>query len=73
MSVHLCPVCSGKGMVRSTFYPDIPQYMTGTPEWVTCRACGGIGVFRDVVPVVADRDYPKRFFPEKHIKWEDNS
>ena len=50
MAVQKCPVCSGKGMVQSSFYPDIPQGLTGTPVWVQCRACAGQGVFHDSPP-----------------------
>lgn len=45
MSVEICPVCGGKGLVPTGFYTAIgtPYYSTtGTfPE--TCRSCSGKG------------------------------
>ena len=68
MAVQKCPVCSGNGMVQSSFYSDIEQGLTGTPVWVQCRACAGQGVFHDPPPPVrADQDFPKRFFPNGTI------
>lgn len=58
MSVELCPVCMGKGAVPGNFYTFMgpgnswPSTVTGTE---TCRACGGVGVFRDTEDVLRER------------------
>ena len=43
---HLCPVCSGHGIVPSGFY-DISyqqgEYSGTSKAGETCRTCGGIG------------------------------
>ena len=49
MTVSICPVCSGRGKKKSTFYPDIPQDTTAVSEYVTCRSCGGTGVIKETV------------------------
>lgn len=54
--ICICPVCAGKTVLPSNFYPDIPQN-TGTPLYVACRSCGGTGVFNDTVNIkVPDTD-----------------
>lgn len=42
-SVHVCPVCKGRGTVPAGFYkPGVPTKIDA--ERVTCRGCGGTGV-----------------------------
>ena len=45
MSVEICPVCGGKGLVPSGFYSAIgtPYYSTTITVPETCRSCGGRG------------------------------
>lgn len=44
-AVHLCPVCSGRGIVPNGFYSGTErQYSTTSVTPETCRACGGRGV-----------------------------
>lgn len=48
--VKCCPVCNGRGIVRSDFYtlpvryPNIPITTTVSDAPVTCRSCDGKGV-----------------------------
>lgn len=45
MSVEICPVCGGKGLVPVGFYTAIgtPYYSTTSTSPETCRSCGGKG------------------------------
>ena len=45
MSVEICPVCGGKGLVPNGFYIAIgtPYYSTTSTSPETCRSCGGKG------------------------------
>ena len=45
MSVEICPVCGGKGLVPNGFYIAIgtSYYSTTSTSPETCRSCGGKG------------------------------
>lgn len=43
-SVHVCPVCNGRGTVSAGFYNPYDASTTAMETQVTCRACGGKGV-----------------------------
>lgn len=45
MSVEICPVCGGKGLVPNGFYTAIgtPYYSTTGTSPESCRSCGGKG------------------------------
>ena len=45
MSVEICPVCGGKGLVPTGFYTAVgtPYYSTTSTSPETCRSCGGKG------------------------------
>lgn len=45
MSVEICPVCGGKGLVPNGFYFAVgtPYYSTTSTSPETCRSCGGKG------------------------------
>ena len=71
MSVHVCPVCNGTGLKPSTFYPDIPQDTTAkAPDYVPCRACGGLGIFRDpIYPPIKSGEPIYPFLPPWSTAW----
>ena len=53
---QVCPVCSGKGIVRSGFYPD---EQPNNIMFTKCRSCGGsgyvtVGVNENQVPKVSN-------------------
>lgn len=51
MTVQLCPVCKGCGLVPPGFYsPSVQPETTAVPMRECCRACGGRGVIQDSVP-----------------------
>ena len=45
MSVEICPICGGKGLVPNGFYTAIgtSYYSTTSTSPETCRSCGGKG------------------------------
>lgn len=45
MSVEICPVCRGKGLVPVGFYTAVgtPYYSSTNTSPETCRSCGGKG------------------------------
>ena len=45
MSVEICPVCGGKGLVPNGFYVAVgtSYYSTNSTISETCRSCGGKG------------------------------
>lgn len=45
MSVEICPVCGGKGLVPNGFYIAVgtSYYSTTSTSPETCRSCGGKG------------------------------
>lgn len=45
MSVEICPVCGGRGLVPVGFYTAVgtPYYSTTNTSPETCRSCGGKG------------------------------
>lgn len=45
MSVEICPVCGGKGLVPNGFYMAVgtSYYSTTNTSPETCRSCGGKG------------------------------
>lgn len=42
MSVYVCPVCSGRGIVRGDFYSL--NSVSTTSDTTICRSCGGKGI-----------------------------
>lgn len=54
MSVEICPVCGGKGLVPNGFYTAIgtPYYSTTSTSPETCRSCGGKGYIETYSGVV---------------------
>ena len=54
MSVEICPVCGGKGLVPNGFYTAIgtPYYSTTSTSSETCRSCGGKGYIETYSVVV---------------------
>ena len=54
MSVEICPVCGGKGLVPNGFYIAIgtPYYSTTSTSPETCRSCGGKGYIETYDEVV---------------------
>ena len=54
MSVEICPVCGGKGLVPNGFYTAIgtPYYGTTSTSPETCRSCGGKGYIETYSDVV---------------------
>lgn len=45
MGVYVCPVCSGKGIVDSSFYTDGMCGISTT----NCKSCNGKGIVFDTV------------------------
>lgn len=45
MSLEVCPVCHGRGLVPNGFYTAVgtPYYSTTSTSSETCRSCGGKG------------------------------
>lgn len=63
MSVEICPVCGGKGLVPNGFYIAIgtPYYSTTSTSPETCRSCGGkgyIGTFDTLGICTYETTYP---------------
>ena len=63
MSVQICPVCGGKGLVPTGFYTAIgtPYYSTTNTSPETCRSCGGkgyIGTFDTLGICTYETTYP---------------
>lgn len=54
MSVEICPVCGGKGLVPNGFYIAVgtPYYSTTSTSPETCRSCGGKGYIETYSVVV---------------------
>lgn len=54
MSVEICPVCGGRGLVPVGFYTAIgtPYYITTNTSPETCRSCGGKGYIETYSGVV---------------------
>lgn len=46
MTVHICPVCNGRGTVPAGFYSSGNEtiWSGDTDSRETCRSCGGKGV-----------------------------
>ena len=52
MSVHICPICSGKCKVIKGFYDNVQNesITISTSETEECRTCKGLGIVWDNVP-----------------------
>lgn len=69
--VKRCPVCNGRGIVRSDFYTlpvtysSVPTTTAVSDTPVTCRACGGKGIIiihdsspvRTIEPIWINKPY----------------
>jgi len=52
MSVHICPICSGRGKVIKGFYDNVQIDSTTSASLLAtelCRTCGGKGIVWDNV------------------------
>ena len=66
MSVHICPICQGRGKVIKGFYDNIQNdsaTSASSLETEECRACGGKGIVWDNVPNTTY--YPLPNLPER--------
>ena len=43
-NVEKCPVCSGKGTKKESFYTGYTGWRTHMEKDVTCRSCNGTGI-----------------------------
>ncbi len=48
---HRCPVCEGRGVVRSGFYNTNPYYASSSISDEKCRTCFGTGILWEFEPI----------------------
>lgn len=75
MSVEICPVCGGKGLVPVGFYTAIgtPYYSTTSTSPETCRSCGGKGYIETYDGDVVIHDQELKELQDRLKKLEDLS
>lgn len=75
MSVEICPVCGGKGLVPNGFYIAIgtPYYSTTSTAPETCRSCGGKGYIETYDGDVVTQDQQLKELQDRLKKLEDLS
>lgn len=75
MSVEICPVCGGKGLVPTGFYTAIgtPYYSTTSTSPETCRSCGGKGYIETYGGDVLIHDQELKELKDRLKKLEDVS
>ena len=75
MSVEICPVCGGKGLVPNGFYIAIgtPYYSTTSTSPETCRSCGGKGYIETYDGDVVTQDQQLKELQDRLKKLEDLS
>lgn len=75
MSVEICPVCGGKGLVPNGFYTAIgtPYYSTTSTSPETCRSCGGKGYIETYDDYALTPDQELKELQDRLKKLEDLS
>lgn len=74
MSVEICPICGGKGLVPNGFYSVGTSYYSTTntsPE--TCRSCGGRGYIETYDGDTVTHDQELKELQDRLKKLEDLS
>lgn len=74
MSVEICPICGGKGLVPNGFYSVGTSYYSTTntsPE--TCRSCGGKGYIETYDGDTVTHDQELKELQDRLKKLEDLS
>lgn len=70
MSVEICPICGGKGLVPNGFYYSVgtSYYSTTNTSPETCRSCGGRGYIESYSGVVQNPELAELEELNKRLK-----
>jgi len=71
MSVHICPICQGRGKVIKGFYDNVQVNLTTSTtllETEECQTCKGLGIVWDNVP---NNDIP--YYPLPNLPIRENN
>ena len=75
MSVHICPICSGRCKVIKGFYDNIQQdsvtNITTILETEECRTCKGLGIVWDNAPNIPYYPLPNLPIRENNLPAKD--
>ena len=74
MSVHICPICSGRCKVIKGFYDNVQNdLMTSTTllETEECRTCKGLGIVWDNAPNIPYYPVPNLPIRENNLPIRD--
>lgn len=75
MSVEICPICGGKGLVPNGFYYSVGTscYSTNSTSPETCRSCGGKGYIETYDGDTVTHDQELKELQDRLKKLEDLS